>query len=137
MRSSAHEREHLRVRPAPVRRALRARPRHGARPREPGRGLGVVGVYPPEDPKAADQPAKEGRIPFQWGQLFTKGLTVGTGQCPVKRYDEWLRDLIIRGEAHPGDIVSQELPLEEAPTGYDRFDKREDGWTKVVLHPAA
>ncbi len=100
-------------------------------------GLGVVGVYPPEDPKAAEEPAKEGRIPFTWGDLFTKGLTVGTGQCPVKKYNEHLRDLIIRGKAHPGDIVSQELPLDEAPMGYDRFDKREDGWTKVVLHPAA
>ncbi|MGN6743533.1 MAG: glutathione-independent formaldehyde dehydrogenase [Amnibacterium sp.] len=99
--------------------------------------IGVVGVYPPEDPKAAEQPAKEGRIPFEFGQLFTKGITMGTGQCPVKRYNRWLRDLIIRGKAHPGDIVSQELSLDEAPTGYDRFDKREDGWTKVILHPAA
>jgi glutathione-independent formaldehyde dehydrogenase len=99
--------------------------------------IGVIGVYPPEDPKAAEEPAKEGRIPFEFGQLFTKGITMGTGQCPVKRYNRWLRDLIIRGKAHPGDIVSQELSLDEAPTGYDRFDKREDGWTKVLLHPAA
>ena len=99
-------------------------------------GLGIVGVYPPADPGAASDEAKEGRIPFQFGQLFTKGLTVGTGQCPVKRYNRHLRDLIIHDRAHPGDIVSQELPLDDAAEGYDRFDKREDGWTKVVLHPA-
>ena len=32
-------------------------------------------------------------------------------------------------------IVSHELPLEQAPEGYERFDNRDEGWTKVVLHP--
>jgi threonine dehydrogenase-like Zn-dependent dehydrogenase len=31
--------------------------------------------------------------------------------------------------------VSHELPLDEAPIAYQRFDAREDGWTKVVLRP--
>jgi len=31
--------------------------------------------------------------------------------------------------------VSHELNLDQAAEGYDHFDKREDGWTKVVLHP--
>jgi glutathione-independent formaldehyde dehydrogenase len=34
-------------------------------------------------------------------------------------------------------IVSHELALQDAPDAYNHFDKREDGWTKVVLHPAA
>ena len=46
-----------------------------------------------------------------------------------------LRDLIIRGKAHPSLIVSHELPLEEAPEAYANFDKRADGWTKVLLKP--
>jgi threonine dehydrogenase-like Zn-dependent dehydrogenase len=33
--------------------------------------------------------------------------------------------------------VSHELPLEEAPEAYKRFDARDDGWTKVVLRPSA
>jgi glutathione-independent formaldehyde dehydrogenase len=33
--------------------------------------------------------------------------------------------------------VSHELPVTEAPGAYDEFDKREDGYTKVILHPAA
>jgi threonine dehydrogenase-like Zn-dependent dehydrogenase len=37
----------------------------------------------------------------------------------------------------PGDIVSHELPLTDAPGAYDKFDKRVDGYTKVILHPAA
>ncbi len=32
----------------------------------------------------------------------------------------------------PGDAV----PLTEAPAAYEKFDRREDGYTKVLLHPA-
>ncbi len=99
--------------------------------------IGVVGVYNPEDPDAATDSAKEGRVAFDFGTAFTKGISIGTGQCPVKRYNRELRDLIIRDVAHPGSIVSHELPLTDAVQGYDQFDKRVDGWTKVVLHPAA
>lgn len=100
-------------------------------------GIGVVGVYEPEDPNAATDSAKEGRVAFDFGTAFTKGISIGTGQCPVKKYNRELRDLIIRGRATPGQIVSHELSLDEAVTGYDKFDKREDGWTKVVLHPTS
>lgn len=99
--------------------------------------LGVVGVYVSDDPGAATEPAKQGRYGFQFGAAFEKALTIGTGQCPVKRYNRELRDLIIQGRANPGLIVSHELGLSEAPEAYERFDKREDGWTKVLLHPAA
>lgn len=97
--------------------------------------IGVVGVFEPEDPKGPDEDAKQGRPAFDWGTAWTKGISFGTGQCPVKRYNEHLRDLIIRGVANPGDIVSHELSLDEAPDAYNHFDKREDGWTKVILHP--
>ncbi|GAA4165094.1 glutathione-independent formaldehyde dehydrogenase [Gryllotalpicola daejeonensis] len=98
--------------------------------------IGVVGVYEPQDPGAATDAAKEGRYAFDFGTAFTKGLSIGTGQCPVKKYNRQLRDLIIRDIATPGLIVSHELGLDEAPRAYDQFDKRVDGWTKVVLHPA-
>lgn len=100
-------------------------------------GIGVVGVYVPEDPGASSDLAKEGRIPWQYGQFFTKGQSMGTGQAPVKRYNRQLRDLIVAGRATPGWIVSHELGLDEAPDGYAHFDAREDGWTKVLLHPSA
>jgi len=97
--------------------------------------LGVVGVYVPEDPGAATENAKEGRIAFNYGEAFTKGLSIAGGQCPVKKYNRYLRDLIIQGRATPSQIVSHELSLEEAPGAYKNFDSREDGWTKVLLHP--
>jgi glutathione-independent formaldehyde dehydrogenase len=97
--------------------------------------IGVVGVYMPEDPGAESEQAKQGRIPWEYGQFFTKGQRMGTGQCPVKRYNRELRDLIVAGRANPAFIVSHELPLDEAAQGYENFDKRVDGWTKVLLHP--
>jgi glutathione-independent formaldehyde dehydrogenase len=60
---------------------------------------------------------------------------MGTGQAPVMRYNRRLRDLIIAGRAQPSFLVSHELPLDQAPEGYQRFDNREAGWTKVLLKP--
>jgi len=97
-------------------------------------GIGVVGVYVPEDPKSPGR-AADGRIGFDYGTFFTKGQRMGTGQAPVKRYNAELRDLIIEGRAEPGFIVSHELPLEEAPSAYANFDDRVNGWTKVLLKP--
>lgn len=98
-------------------------------------GIGVVGVYVPSDPGAVTEQAKEGRIAFDYGTFFTKGQRMGTGQCPVMRYNRHLRDLIVTGRAQPSFLVSHELPLSEAADGYARFDRRENGWTKVLLRP--
>jgi glutathione-independent formaldehyde dehydrogenase len=99
--------------------------------------IGVVGVYNPEDPGAATEGARHGRYGFNYGMVFDKAISMSHGQCPVKRYNTQLRDLIIRGKAQPSLIVSHELPLDQAPDAYARFDRRDDGWTKVLLHPAA
>jgi glutathione-independent formaldehyde dehydrogenase len=97
--------------------------------------IGVVGVYEPSDEGAATEDARHGRYDFDYGTAFTKGIAIGSGQCTVKRYNRWLRDLIIRGQARPSQVISHELPLEEAARAYDQFDQRAEGWTKVILHP--
>jgi glutathione-independent formaldehyde dehydrogenase len=99
--------------------------------------LGVVGLYVPEDPGAPTEEAAEGRLLFEIGKFFEKGLQMGTGQADVKRYNRDLRDLIIAGRAEPSFVVSKRLPLEEAPEAYERFDNREPGYSKVVLDPHA
>ncbi|MFI9341070.1 glutathione-independent formaldehyde dehydrogenase [Streptomyces sp. NPDC052773] len=101
----------------------------------PTGALGIPGLYVPADPGAPDEQAKRGRLVVAIGKLFEKGLRLGTGQCNVKRYNRQLRDLIIQGRARPSFVVSHEVPLEEAPTAYDKFDKRVEGYTKVILHP--
>jgi glutathione-independent formaldehyde dehydrogenase len=99
--------------------------------------IGVVGVYVPQDPGAATKDARKGRVAFDYGTAFEKGISIGSGQCPVKRYNRALRDLIIRGRATPSFIVSHEVSLDDAVDAYDKFDKRVGGYTKVLLHPAA
>jgi glutathione-independent formaldehyde dehydrogenase len=97
--------------------------------------IGVVGVFVPEDPSAEDDLAQEGKFAFDFGTFFFKGQAMGTGQANVKQYNRGLRNLIHRGKVQPSVIVSQELSLDQAAEGYQRFDDREDGWTKVLLHP--
>jgi glutathione-independent formaldehyde dehydrogenase len=99
--------------------------------------LGVVGVFVPKDPGAADKLAKKGEIAFDLGKFWFKGQKMGTGQCNVKAYNRRLRDLIHHDRAQPSMIVSHELALEDAPEAYKHFDDRDRGWTKVVLHPNA
>jgi glutathione-independent formaldehyde dehydrogenase len=99
--------------------------------------LGVVGLYVPSDPGAPSEEARHGELLFKMGRFFEKGLVMGSGQANVKAYNRQLRDMIIAGRAKPGFVVSQELPLDEAPEGYRHFDARDDGWTKVLLHPQA
>jgi glutathione-independent formaldehyde dehydrogenase len=98
-------------------------------------GIGVIGVYVPQDPGATYDTAKEGRIPFEYGTFFSRGQRMGTGQCPVMRYNRQLRDLIVAGRAAPSFLVSHELSLDDAPEAYERFDRRESGWTKILLKP--
>lgn len=98
-------------------------------------GIGSVGVFVPEDPGGANELAKEGKVAFDYGLHWFKGQTLGSGQCPVKKYNRRLRDLVAAGKATPSFIVSHELSLEEGPNAYAHFDARDDGWTKVLLKP--
>ena len=97
--------------------------------------LGTIGVYVPQDPGGPNELAKHGKAPLDLGSFWFKGQHMGTGQCPVKRYNRYLRSLIAEGKVKPSWIVSHDLPLEQAPEAYKHFDAREEGWTKVVLHP--
>ncbi|KAF8552078.1 GroES-like protein [Imleria badia] len=99
--------------------------------------LGIPGLYVPSDPGAPDSAAAKYVEISTCAErkLFEKGLRIGTGHCNVKAYNHYLRDLIISGKAKPSFVVSHNLLLDDAATAYDRFDKRVDGFTKVLLHP--
>ncbi|KAF4551695.1 Alcohol dehydrogenase GroES-like domain-containing protein 6 [Elsinoe fawcettii] len=101
----------------------------------PTGGLGIPGLYVPADPGAPDSQSAKGQILISFGKLFEKGLTLGTGQCNVKSYNRYLRDLIISGKAKPSFVVSHEITLDNAVEAYDKFDRRIDGYTKVLIHP--
>ena len=98
-------------------------------------GIGVVGVFLPEDPGAKDPLAKQGQLAFDFGKFWFKGQHIATGQANVKAYNRKLCKLIETGRAKPSQIISHELRLEDAPGAYKSFDERSDGWTKIVLRP--
>ncbi|MHB1569291.1 MAG: glutathione-independent formaldehyde dehydrogenase, partial [Solirubrobacteraceae bacterium] len=99
--------------------------------------LGIPGAFFVGDPGAPSEAAGEGRLELDWGTLWQKGIALGTGQCDCKRYMRRLRDLITAGRAQPSFIVSHRLPLREGPDAFAKFDRREQGYTKVALKPAA
>lgn len=105
----------------------------------PTGSVGLIGVYFVEDPGGVDGRAKKGEYTFPLGAFWEKAVTIGQGQAPVKRYNEYLRDLIIAGRARPSFIVSHRLPLSKGPDAYAKFDQRGTGegadYTKVVLKP--
>jgi glutathione-independent formaldehyde dehydrogenase len=103
----------------------------------PTGGIGVVGVFVAEDPGSPDELMKKGQLAFDFGNFWMKGQHMATGQANVKAYNRKLRDLIQADKLKPSQIISHELPLEQAPEGYKNFDERNDGWTKVVLKAAA
>lgn len=102
----------------------------------PTGSLGVVGVFVPKDPGGPDALSKQGKIAFDFGQFWSKGQRMATGQANVKAYNRYLCNLIHTGKANPSFIVSHELGLDDGPDAYARFDAREDGWTKVILTPS-
>lgn len=97
--------------------------------------LGVVGVFIPQDPGAPDEMQKQGKMPFDFGKYWFKGQSMGTGQANVKAYNRQLSRLIQHDIARPSQIISHRLSLDEAPQGYEHFDNRDGGWTKVILKP--
>jgi threonine dehydrogenase-like Zn-dependent dehydrogenase len=75
--------------------------------------------------------------PINMLQLFDKGVKLAMGQAHVKR---WIDDLmpLLSGEDDPlgvEDLCTHRLPLDDAPHGYEIFQKKQDGAIKVVLQP--
>ena len=97
--------------------------------------IGVVGVFVMKDPKSKETLHKKGHMDFDFGSFWMKGQRMATGQANVKSYNRELCALISAGKAKPSSIISHEISLEEAPEAYKHFDKRDKGWTKVILKP--
>ncbi|KAI2716338.1 transcriptional regulator family: C2H2 zinc finger and Fungal Specific TF [Penicillium roqueforti] len=98
-------------------------------------GMGVPGLYVPSDPGSSDANSANGIISLSFGKLFEKGLSLRTGQCNVKAYNRYLRDIIIAGKAKPSFVISHEIDFADAAMAYEKFDKKESGYTKVLIHP--
>lgn len=75
--------------------------------------------------------------PMPMLQLFDKGVTLRMGQAHVKRWIDDLMPLVTADDDPLGveDLATHRLPLDQAPHGYEIFQKKEDGAIKVLLNP--
>lgn len=72
---------------------------------------------------------------FPLGALFSKGLTVKTGQTHVHKYLKPLLERIQHGDIDPTFVITHEMSLDEAPQGYEIFKHKRDNCIKIVLNP--
>jgi threonine dehydrogenase-like Zn-dependent dehydrogenase len=72
---------------------------------------------------------------FPVGAMMNKGLTIKAAQTHMQRYLRPLLDRIQKGEIDPSFIVTHELPIDDAPKGYEMFKHKQDECIKVVLKP--
>lgn len=89
----------------------------------PGGTIAAVGVH--TEPHLAIAP----------GEAYDRNLTYRAGRTPARSYMERLLPLIRSGRYDLGAVISHRLPLSEGPRGYDLFDRKLEGCTKVVLRP--
>lgn len=99
-----------------------------------GGGVGIPGLYVTGDPGAVDEAAKVGSLSIRIGLGWAKSHTLATGQCPVMRYHRKLMMAILHERVQIAKAVNvQVIRLDEAPKGYQDFDK--GAATKFVLDP--
>ena len=75
--------------------------------------------------------------PLPMMTLFDKQVQLRMGQANVNR---WVDDImpLLTGDGDPlgvDDFATHRLPLDEAPHGYEIFQKKQDGAVKVQLRP--
>ena len=88
-----------------------------------GASLGIPGLYVTGDPGAVDDAAKEGQIGVKLGLGWAKSHAFVTGQCPVKKYNRQLMNMILSDKAQIAKAVNATtIGLDDAPRGYQEFD---------------
>jgi threonine dehydrogenase-like Zn-dependent dehydrogenase len=90
-----------------------------------GGTLSIIGVY------------GGAATPMPLLELFDKQVQVRMGQANVKAWIDQILPLVT-DDADPlgtEDFATHQLPLAEAPRGYELFQEKEDGAIKIVLKP--
>ncbi|WP_407689056.1 zinc-dependent alcohol dehydrogenase [Mycobacterium sp. HUMS_1102779] len=74
--------------------------------------------------------------PFPMLVMFDKQVTVRMGQANVKRWVDDIMPLLTDDDPLGVDtFATHALPLDQAPHGYEIFQKKQDGAVKVLLRP--
>ena len=99
-----------------------------------GGALGIPGLYVTGDPGGVDDAAKVGSLSIRIGLGWAKSHSFATGQCPVMKYNRGLMQAILHDKVQIAKAVNATvISLDEAPTGYQDFDK--GAAKKFVLDP--
>jgi threonine dehydrogenase-like Zn-dependent dehydrogenase len=73
---------------------------------------------------------------FPLGDLFDMQIQLRMGQANVRH---WIDDILpLLDDDDPlgvEDLKTHEMPFEDAPLGYEIFQKKQDGAIKIVLKP--
>lgn len=77
----------------------------------------------------------ESAFAFTPGEAYDKNLTYRAGRCPAREYFARALGLARTHERDLLALVSHTLPLEDGPRGYEMFDRKQQGCTKVLLTP--
>lgn len=85
--------------------------------------LGVIGVYVGDN--------------FPIGNAMEKNLTIKAGNCNHRKYLPHLVALVRARVIDPTAILTNVEPLSNVIEAYEAFDRREPGWLKIKLDPAA
>jgi threonine dehydrogenase-like Zn-dependent dehydrogenase len=72
---------------------------------------------------------------FPLGALMNKGLTFAGAQQHGHRYIPMLLKRMASGELTTRHLATHEMPLEEAPRGYEMFKHKKDGCVRVAFRP--
>jgi 2-desacetyl-2-hydroxyethyl bacteriochlorophyllide A dehydrogenase len=67
------------------------------------------------------------------GLVWIKGLTIKSGQANVIGHVDSVLGMLAAGTLDPTPLVTHHMPLDEAPTAYEVYDRREA--LKIVLKP--
>ncbi len=68
--------------------------------------------------------------------LFDKQIQLRMGQANVKRWVDDIMPLLMDGDPlGVENFASHVLPLDKGPEAYEKFQKKEDGFVKVLLKP--
>jgi threonine dehydrogenase-like Zn-dependent dehydrogenase len=68
--------------------------------------------------------------------LFDKQIQLRMGQANVKRWADDIMPLLLDGDPlGVEDFHTHQVPLDQAPEMYEKFQKKEDGVVKVLLKP--
>lgn len=77
----------------------------------------------------------EPQFAFSPGEAYDKNLTYRAGRCPARALMDTTMPLVAERRFALGALFSHRLPLAEARRGYELFERRLDGCTKVLLTP--